>query len=317
VASLGESVQEQYVEPALEASSSVLESANDAVASQFVQSTFQVASDALKSVNEAVSSQFVVSAAEPSSSVVENAAADLFSAGTATPVESSVTEEKTTTEESPSWTDTVVSTVALLGAGIVTQPLSWWDTGTDIGTVMADVVTENLVYTENYLAGKGWGNKTGLVITEKTKSSLGENSREAILGAIEETTGIETSESPVTEFFLPGIQKGIQSEDTGTRALSVVELLGAGLADWAAGNPGTAVASWEVQTLDLAGQVANPEGDGGDIISGLKTAFDLVVKSPTQRAMEAAAKEQILYKVTVVSSKPVCWGKLVGTSGCP
>jgi hypothetical protein len=335
VVSLGSSIQQQYAQPVIETvfeapvavasfveqyaepASEVVSQAPAAIFS-FGQSIEEAAVPAVEAIAtfENVSNPFIATAMEPTPSPTEEAAASVFSTATSLPTESANESAVTKkTEESPSGFETLGSTAVLLGAGVVSQVPSWYDMGTNIGTKLADLTYENAIYTKNLIEGRGWGNTTGMVTTGTTEESkVGETTREAIINEISKLTGAEISSEPITGFVLPSVQSGIKSESALVRAGAVGELMVAGLTDWVLANPGTAYFG-EVQLADIGAQVLQ-EGGSEKMVSGLTGIYSLVLEGTSKKTSAETQQKTTQYRV-IVSNKPACWGKSVGTSGCP
>ena len=257
-------------------------------------------------------------------------------APTTTPTQTTVK----TTAESPSVLNTVVNAAVLLGAGVATAIPQWWDIGANLGNALYDIKYAESIHTANYLAGLGANNNTGAVLTWKEpitgeimhrdpitlaiirpKSTIGANSRTAILNVAEQATGIKMGDSPITTLVMPEITKGLQSENTGVRAVAITDLMITGLGDWVLSEPGVAISGWS-QGANIAGKVLAP-GGGEKMISSFGTMGNLVMTGKTGKVAPATpspapTKQTVIkYRGAVVSSKSECWGKLVGTAGCP
>jgi len=269
--------------------------------------------EAVQSLDTYLAQPFTTSAAEPIST---EAPAAVFNMTTSAPGVAAIAPAATKeTTSAPGTLETLSGAAVLLGAGVVSQIPSWYDIGTNIGTKLSDLTYENGVYAKNFIEGKEWGNKTGLVTSGTTKESkLGDTTRETIIGEVEKITGQKLSTSPLTSFALPEVKKEIASENIVVRAGGVTGLVVAGLGDWVLAEPGTAYLG-EVQLLDVGADLLQ-SGGTGEMAAGLGNMFNLVVKSPSER--EEAAKQTVTkYRVTMASSKSQCWGKPIGTSGCP
>jgi len=298
------------------------------------------AEGAVTAADKFLSTSFEASAAEPT--IPPGPATQIIvTAPTPTPTPTPTTTTTTTSQEtttvipSPTPVQTAENVGVLLGAGVLSAPASIFDILSNAGSTEVNAPVNLLKFA--LLGDYAFTGKVPAGMTEEEfktdvlsgpqtspESTYGADIRKYVVGAVSKGTGTQMTTTPLTTFMLPSDVNALKSENVEVRGTAVLNMTLTGLGDWILGNPVTAAVG-PLQLLDVGGKIGTTgyvekTTTGVGTLSSLVTTGKIPAKTttPVVTAIPATPKQvKTVYKVTAISNKPECWGKLIGTAGCP